>query len=266
MTTRADLRHDAGLRLHYLWDLLRVLISREMKLRYRRSVLGIAWSLLNPLAQLLVFSLVFRYILPLKIPNYTSFLFTGLLAWNWFQGALYAGTGAIVDNRELVRRPGFPLGVLPVVITSTHWIHFLLALPILVGFLLFSGVHLSASLSLLLPAVFAVQFLFILGLIYFLAAVHVTVRDTQYLLGIALMLGFYFSPVLYDLNSVPPRFRAIYQLNPLAILIGAYRDIFLHASLPDSFALLVLALISVAIILLGHRMYIRGSSRYVEQL
>lgn len=266
MSTRLQTPARQPARLVYIWDLLSVLVSREMKLRYRRSVLGIAWSLLNPLAQLLVFSLVFRYILPLKIPNYTSFLFAGLLVWDWFQAALLAGTGAIVDNRELIRRPGFPLGVLPVVITATHWIHFLLALPILAGFLLISGVHLSIALLLFLLPLFVIQFLFTLGLIYFLAAVHVTFRDTQYLLGIGLMLGFYLSPVLYDLSAVPVRFRAVFQLNPLSILISAYRDIFLYGTGPDLTALLALGMVSLGIIALGYRLYMHGSSMYMEEL
>src|SRR3990172_511666 len=113
----------------YLVDLLIILIGRDMKLRYRRSVLGLAWTLLNPLAQLLVLNFVFSRILPLNIPNYPSFLFVGLLAWSWFQSSLINGTGAIVDNRDLIKRPGFPEAILPLVTVSANFIHFLLALP-----------------------------------------------------------------------------------------------------------------------------------------
>ena len=98
-------------RLIYIRDLLRELVVRDMKLRYKRSVLGVAWSILNPLAQLLVFGFVFRFILPVKIPNYSSFLFCGVLAWNWFSSSLLLSTGAIVDNRDLIKRPGFPAAI-----------------------------------------------------------------------------------------------------------------------------------------------------------
>jgi lipopolysaccharide transport system permease protein len=87
--------------------------------------------LLNPLAQLLVFYFVFGLMLPLNISHYASFLLTGVLSWNWFQSSLVFATGAIVDNRELVRRPGFPVAVLPIVTVTTHLVHFVLALPIL---------------------------------------------------------------------------------------------------------------------------------------
>ena len=109
----------------YLRDLLFTLVGRDMKLRYKRSILGIAWSLLTPLAQLAVFYLTFDVLLPLNIPNYLAFLFSGVLVWNWFQGSLYQATSTIVDNRELIKRPGFPAAILPTVTVASHLIHFL---------------------------------------------------------------------------------------------------------------------------------------------
>src|SRR2546422_3974385 len=103
------------LRLVYIQDLLFVLVERDMKLRYKRSVLGLAWSLLNPLLQLAVFYFIFTFILPLNIPHFSSYLLTGLLVWNWFASSLLLATGTIVDNRELIRRPGFLSGILPTV-------------------------------------------------------------------------------------------------------------------------------------------------------
>ena len=102
-------------RLIYVRDLLRELVLRDLKLRYKRSALGIGWSLLNPLAQVLVFTFLFRVVVPLGIPDYHLFVFTGVLAWSWFQQSVVAATGAITDNRELIRQPGFPAAVLPAV-------------------------------------------------------------------------------------------------------------------------------------------------------
>jgi lipopolysaccharide transport system permease protein len=251
--------------LLYLIDLLRELIGRDMKLRYKRSLLGIAWSLLNPLAQLLVFSLIFSLVLPLDIENYASFLFTGLLAWNWFQTSLYAATGAIVDNRELIRRPGFSAMILPVVTVATNFIHYLLALPILLVFLWINGFSLQAS-GAALPVIFAVQFLFTLSLSYFVATLHVTFRDTQYLLGIVLLLGFYLSPVFYDISAIPDRFQVIYRLNPMAMLIDAYRQILLQGQMPGWQGLLALSLISAGLLLVSYRIFVRASAQFAEEL
>ena len=145
-------------RLLYIRDLLMTLVGREMKLRYKRSVLGIAWSLLTPLAQLAVFFLTFDVLLPLNVPNYASFLFTGVLVWNWFQGALHQATSTVVDNRDLIRRPGFPIAVLPIVTVASYLIHFLLALPILFVFLALEGIGLTSALA-RLAMVIMIQFL-----------------------------------------------------------------------------------------------------------
>ncbi len=249
----------------YLKDLLRELIVRDMKLRYKRSLLGIAWSLMNPLAQLLVLSLVFSAMLPLDIPDYPSFLFTGLLAWNWFQTSLSAATGAIVDNRELIRRPGFSVMILPVVTVASNFIHYLLALPILLLFLLANGVAPGVSI-LTLPGIFAAQFLFTLSLAYLVATLHVTFRDTQYLLGIVLMLGFYLSPVFYDAGTIPERFRMIYRLNPMAVLIDAYRQVLLKGRLPEMSELLVLGLASAGLLWVSYRIFANASVRFAEEL
>jgi lipopolysaccharide transport system permease protein len=255
----------SALRLAHWRDLLLELVRRDMKLRYQRSVLGLAWSLLNPLAQLLVFSFVFQQIVPLNIPNYAAFLFTGLLAWNWLSTSLNAGAGAIVDHRDLVKRPGFPLSVLPVVIVTTQALHYLLALPALLGYLVWIGLYPGAA-ALLLPLVFAVQFLFLLGVVFFLASMHVTFRDTQYLLGIALMLGFYLSPVLYQTGQVPGRFQWVYQINPAAVLLDAYRAVLLDGRPPNWIALSLLALVSLALIAVGRGLFMRSSGSFVEEL
>lgn len=260
-----DKRQANPVRLQYLIDLLRELIGRDMKLRYKRSLLGVAWSLLNPLAQLLVFSLIFRLVIPLGIPNYAAFLFTGLLAWNWFQSSLYAATGAIVDNRELIRRPGFSAVILPVVTVATNFIHYLFALPVLMVFLWMNGTALQST-ALVLPVIFVVQFLFTLSLAYFVATVHVTFRDTQYLLGIVLLLGFYLSPVFYDASAIPERFQVVYRLNPMVMLINAYRQILLQGQLPQGIDLLALSLISAGMLWISHRIFVRASARFAEEL
>lgn len=245
-------------------DLLIELVARDMKLRYKRSMLGVAWSLLNPLAQLLVFTFVFRLVLPLNIPHYTSFLFTGVLVWSWFQSSLVAATGAITDNRDLIRRPGFPVALLPVATVLTNLIHFLLALPILLLLLVLDGGRLSGAL-LALPVVVALQFGLTLSLGYLIATCHVPFRDTQYLLGIALMLGFYLTPVFYDAAAIPDRFWPLYRLNPMVHLLAAYRTL-LDGAWPDAATLMLLAAGVAAVMVAGVTIFRRASEHFVEEL
>lgn len=249
----------------YLRDLLRELVVREMKLRYKRSFLGLAWSLINPLVQLLVLYLIFSLVLQLNIQNYPVFLFTGLLVWTWFQSSLVSATSVILENPDLIKRPGFPVAVLPVVTVTTHLIHFLLALPILLIFLFFSSIQLS-SVVLTLPFIIVLQFLFTLSLAYLVAAIHVTFRDTQYLLGIFLLLGFYLSPIFYEKSLIPERFQMVYRLNPMVDLIDAYRTILIQGELPGYLPLFVLGGVSLVFLWLGYRTFIRTSYRFIEEL
>lgn len=252
-------------RAAYLRDLLRELVGRELKLRYKRSVLGIAWSLLVPLAQLLVFVFLSRAVLRLDIPHYPLFVFSGLLAWNWFQSSLLLATSSVTDNRTLIRRPGFPAAILPAVTVMTGLIHYLLALPVLLVFALITGVAFTPAL-LALPGLIALQFGLILALSYLLASLHVTFRDLQHLLGISLTLLFYLTPVFYSPDNIPAQYRAVLQANPLATLLGAQRRVLIDGAWPQWPPLLLLGAVTLGLLVLGHAVFTRASGRFVEDL
>lgn len=249
----------------YLRDLASELVMRDIKRRYKRSVLGIAWSMLAPLTQMLVLTFVFHRVVPLNIPDYRVFVFCGVLVWAWFQSSLIQASNSITDNRELVRCPGFPVAVLPAVSVATNLIHFLLALPVLFGFLILGGGRLSGEV-LALPVLIGLQFALTLSLAYIVAALQVTFRDTQHLLGVLLMLLFYLSPVFYDVSSVPPSYQGIYQANPVVPLINAYRSLLLRGEMPDALPLLAVGMTAGALLWLGHAAFRRASYRFVEEL
>lgn len=248
-------------------DLLVGLVSRDIKLLYNRSALGIVWMLINPLMQLMVYAFVFGVLfVNNSVPNFTSFIFSGLLVWTWFQGSLTEATGAIVHNRALIRQPGFPVAVLPVVNVATGLIHFLMSLPILLIFLWIDGVELQAKL-LLLPPLMALQFALTVSLAYVLAALNVTFRDTQHTLGVLLQMLFYFSAIFYQ---VPTQYSRIFKFNPVLILIDGYRSILLAPeATTDSFGwipILVLVAVTALLLPLGHRIFQHQSERFVEEL
>lgn len=249
----------------YTYDLLRVLVGRDMKIRYKRSFLGIAWSLLNPLMQLFVFIIVFQRVLPLDIPNYPLFVFTGLLTWTWLQSSLMAATTSIVDHRELLKQPHFPAAILPIVMMTTNLVHFVLALPILFGMIALARLPVSPAM-LLLPAIMLVQCLLIVSVSYFLATLHVTFRDTQYLLGVFLLLGFYLTPIFYDFAIITDPYRTILQLNPMLHLVEAYRAVLLYGEYPPAFPLCIISLLSIGFFLWGYRVFTQTSYNFVEEL
>ena len=252
-------------KIAHFFDLLRVLVDRDMKLLYKRSALGIAWTLINPLLQLAVFSFVFRSVVPINIPQFSSFAFSGLLIWTWSQTALFQATGLITSNKALIRQPNFPTAILPVVTTMTGLIHFLLALPVLIIFLAVDGVE-PSSVLFVLPLLMVIQFVLTVGLAYPLAALNVTFRDTQHTLGVLLQMLFYLTPIFYDLNSVPKEFQPLYQLNPMVPLIEAYRAILLKGTQPDWQALLIVSLVVAVILPIGLTIFRRQSNTFVEEL
>lgn len=254
-----------GQRLVYMRDLLLTLVGRDLKLRYKRSVLGIAWSLLTPLAQLAVFYLIFNVLLPLNVPNYLSFLFIGVLVWSWFQGSLYQATSTIVDNRELIKRPGFPRAILPAVTVTSYLIHFLLALPILFLLLALGGSPFTSAI-LALPLLIAIQFILTLSLAYFTATFYVAFRDTQHLLGVLLNLLFFLSPVFYQSSDLPARYQSLYRVNPMVRLLESYRAIFLTGRLPDGISLLLITVPAIVTLILGYYFFRKASDHLIDHL
>jgi lipopolysaccharide transport system permease protein len=251
--------------LIYLRDLIFELTVRDIKIRYKRSILGIVWSLLNSLAHIRVFRFIFGSVLALNVPNYTAFLFIGVLVWVWFRSGLTQATTSITGNRELVARPGFPTTVLPVITVMTSLVDFLLAFPILIVFLLSGGSPLTTAL-LALPVVMVVQFAFTLGLAYLLATIQVTFRDMSHLLNVILGLGFYLTPVFYDVSAVPDQYQFIYKFNPLVYLLAAYRTILLDGRPPEPAPLLAITILAGLLLYTGYTVFIRASYRFIEEI
>jgi len=231
-------------------DTLRALVGRELKIRYKGSLLGLLWAWLSPLGTVLILHLLFTRIVPLEIPHYAAFVYSGLLPWTWFQGAALTAASTLLDNRDLVRTPFFPRPILPAVVTATSFLLYLAALPVLILLLVAESVPLT-PLLLLLPLVWVVMALFILASSVLLAALGVLVRDVQHVLGVVLLLGFYLTPVFYDLDRVAPADARWLRLNPLTVLVEAHRGLTLHGRAPDWHALAACAAGSAAFLALS---------------
>lgn len=246
-------------------DLVRVLVARDMKLRYKRSVLGLLWTLVNPLSQLLVLHFVFRMLLKIQIEHYSVFLFIGVVAWNWFSAGLLQATGSIVENRDLIRRPGFPAAILPAVAISSHLVHFALTLPVMILLLVVTRIEITSAI-LFLPLIVLLQFLLMLGIAYAVATFHVTFRDTQYLLSIALMLGFYLSGIFYEASVLPERVQRLYRLNPMVQVIESYRDVLMRGQPPSLGSLLIVVVFAAILLVAGYAIFARSWRGFAEEL
>ncbi len=225
--------------------LVRSLVSRELKARYRGSVLGFLWSFVNPLLLLLTYTLVFSVILPNRQPDiqpYYVFLFCGILPWTWFSASLAESSGVIIASGNLIKKVLFPAEVLPTVSVLANLVHFLLGLPILLGFLAWEGR--LAWTALLLPLPMLVQLVLTVGLALFLSALTVHFRDLQSILTHVLHLWFFATPVIYSYAAIGETtlLRRALRLNPMTHVIVTYQQMLFHGNV-DHWRGLFLALL-----------------------
>ena len=261
--------------------LIQTLVARELKARYRGSVLGFFWSFANPLLLLLVYTFVFSVVLPARfegIDNYALFLFCGLLPWTWFSSALTESSNALLANGNLIKKVLFPAEVLPVVAVLANMVHFFLALPILlVALALFAATPPGVTELLWFPVVVAVQFVLTLGLGLMLAALTVHFRDIRDLLSNVLTLWFFATPILYpwtmvasrgpSVGGLPPAGKVLMDLNPFAHLAISYQEIlFFDGPFGHWRWLVALALAGVALFFVGFALFDRLRDSFAEEV
>jgi lipopolysaccharide transport system permease protein len=229
------------------FDTLRALVSREFRMRYKGSFLGIIWAILSPLGTVLTLQFVFTRILPFGTPHFAVFLYSAMLPWVWFQSAIQASAGTLGDNRDLVRTPFFFKPMLPAVVTCTNFLLYLFALPVLLGLMASDEIAFTPALA-ALPILWIVQGILTLAFTVFISAIGVLVRDVQHLMGVVMMLWFYVTPIFYDLKQVPPDLARWFSLNPMAAIVSAHRGIVLYGDFPNWTELAALAIVSIAIL------------------
>lgn len=229
---------------------------REIKQRYKQSVLGYAWVILNPFFQMLVMAFVFSIIM--RIPNlgvpYPIFLYAGLLPWTLFANSLGSATNALVGNAGLITKIYFPREIFIISTIMAKIVDFLLASTIFIAFMIYFHVAVNWNILWVLP-IFAIQQLFTYGLSLFLAAANLFYRDIQYLLGLVILIWMYLTPVIYSTELFPERYRWIFQLNPMAVIINAYRQVILAGGMPNLKSLGLALVLSLILLLGGYKFF-----------
>jgi lipopolysaccharide transport system permease protein len=208
------------------------LVVRDLVARYRGSVLGFFWTLLNPLLFMAVYTLVFAVFLRVGMEHFAVYLIAGLMPFQWFASSMYAGTSSITDGGMYVGKTVFAPAILIAVPVLSNLVNFLFSLPILLAVALLNHVPVGWPL-LALPLLLAVQTIFTLGILMSLATLNVFFRDLQQLVGVLTMLLMYLTPIVYPLSLVPEAYKAPILANPLTALITGYQNIFYYDRPPD---------------------------------
>ncbi len=240
----------------YQFELIVHLTKRNFVLRYKGSMLGILWSVLLPLSQLLVLVFVFGKVISLKIEAYPAFVFTGLLPWNWFSMCLASAGGLFIGNRDLVRKQNFAPSILVIVTTLSNLLTYLIFLPILLVLLIIYNRDMTWFL-LIFPLLILIQSILTVGLSLLIATVNVFYRDVQHIVSMAIMLLFYITPVFYQTRAIGENYRILYKLNPVAALIEGYGAIFFDGTAPDWGSLSLAGITSIVVCVIGYYVYNR---------
>jgi len=235
-------------------QLIAALTSRDLKARYRGSILGFFWSLANPLLLLGVYTLAFTVFFPSDVAHpYPLFLFAGILPWTFFSAAVLESTTAVSSNAGLIKKVMFPAEALPLVVVMSHLVHFVLAMPILflatLAFALHGDVTLHSTMF-LVPFLMLLQTFFVAGIAMIVASASVLFRDLRDIVTNLIQLGFFLTPIIYLIDKIPSRpLRALLRLNPMTPFIVSYQDILFFGHLPGlADALLMVAYAFVSLI------------------
>jgi lipopolysaccharide transport system permease protein len=235
------------------WDLICVLTAHRIKVRYKQSLLGPLWAVLQPLAMMIVFAVIFSVIA--RVPSgdhpYAVFAYAGLLPWTAFASALASGAGALVSHAALVTRVYFPREILPLTYVAAALFDLAVASTVLVAMLIFYGITLTPAALWIVPTI-ALLAAFALAVSLVLCAVNVRYRDISVAMPLVLQVWMFASPVIYPLDAVPPAWRAWYLLNPMAGIVDSFRRAVLNGTAPDPVAFGTAALITVALLAVSY--------------
>jgi ABC-type polysaccharide/polyol phosphate export permease len=250
--------------------LIQSLVARELKARYRGSVLGFFWSFINPLLLLLIYSFVFKYFLPQNaqgIDHYELFMFCGILPWTWFSSSLLESSGVLISGGNLIKKVLFPAEILPIVTVLANMVHFFFGLSILAGFLIWFRVPLNPSELALFPVVVLVQLILTLGVALILSALTVHFRDIKDILGNLMTFWFFATPIIYPYFIMKDWQIELLKYNPFTHLVITYQEIlYFNGPVGHWFWLLVLGALSIVFFLFGYFVFDRLRDTFAEEV
>lgn len=270
--TRSSSLWKAIRELYHYRSLLHVLVARELKARYRGSVLGFLWSLVNPLLNLLIYSVVFTFILEQRDPStspYVLFLASGLLPWTWISSSILQASSSILDGGAMLKKIAFPAEILPLVYIFSNGVHFLLSLPIYMAFALYFHLHIHVSL-IVLPLIMLLQAILSAGLGFLVASLTVFFRDLRDLVANLLTLWFFSSPVIYSLEMPALQhsqgLRTLLYTNPMTYLLESYHDVLFYGTWPNFNHMALFTAVALILFIACYTLLHRLRDAFIEEI
>ena len=247
-------------------DMVYELTHRELRGKYKGSVLGFLWTYINPLAQIIVYAFFFSQIFRSGIEKFHLYLIVSMFPWNFFTGGVMQGLTSVRSQGELVKKIYFPRQILPIVYVTVNFINMLISFLIIYSMLLISGWGIDMSLQLWLLPVMLIEYAFTLGLAMILAGVEVYFRDIEHIVSVIMMIWMYVTPMFYSLDTVPPELQKYFYYNPMLYIISMYQQILYYKVSPDVTFLIRALIISLCTLIAGWIVFDRLEKRFAEEL
>ena len=247
-------------------NLLKALVLKDLKLKYRGSVFGFLWSLANPLLMIVVYTLAFTFILGIRTEMFVFYLMLGQLGWTFFASSVMMSTASIVDNSGLLRTVMFPRAILPIATVLFNFAQYLLTIAVFFP-LMFAWYRIPLSEPMILfPAVLVLHVAFTIGVALILATATVFFRDVRHLVEVALAVLFWTTPIVYELDRVPERLRLLILLSPMSPFVVAYQRLFYFREWPEPTLWLVTITYALGAFVVGMALVLAFEDRFTEQL
>lgn len=239
-----------------LWhfrELLVALTFREIKIRYKQTLLGAAWAILQPAALAVIFSIIFGHFLKVESGEtpYLVFYYSSLMPWTFFSNSVSFGSLSVVNNSSLVTKVYFPREILPLSSIGAAFFDLLTSSVIFIILMIFYNVNLTVNifyLFLIIPSIF----IFATGISLILSAINVMFRDVRFVIPLVLQIWLFATPIIYSIDRIPDNVRQFYILNPLAPLINSFRQVTVLGKNPSAFELSLAIIISVVTLIVGY--------------
>lgn len=242
------------------------LVRRDLKGRYKGSVLGFLWTFINPLLQLLVYTFVFSVVLRNGIKDFYLFLFVALVPWIFFSTTVTGGAGCVLSQKEMVKKIYFPREILPIAYTTSQFINMLLSFLVIFVVLIVSGKGININALIYLPIIMLIEYILALSMAMIASAITVYFKDLSYILGIVIMAWQFMSPIMYSLEMVPDNIKVFFHLNPMTAVIVAYREILYYGRKPELSTLLQATICGIVLLIIGWGTFGKLKRHFVEEM
>lgn len=246
------------------------LVRKDLRGRYKSSALGFLWTFINPLCQIIVYTLVFSQIFRMGIDKYYLFLTVVMIPWVFFSSSVSGGSVSVVNQQDLVKKIYFPREVLPISFVTSCFVNMLLSFIVVFFVILLSGIGFNLEALLYLPIIMIIEYILALGITMITSACTVYLRDLEHIIGVLMMAWIYLTPVMYDISYVtenaPSKLVSLFYLNPMTSIAIAYRDILYYKQVPKLQNLLIAVVIGFVFLLIGSVVFERLQRNFVEEL